>query len=418
MPTFEQARPIFDWLMMHPALLAFLVIVMPFLGYFGRFAYQSSISPKVEKAEKARPRYFTKPELLNPPADRRGYSDRMAYFMSELSHLAYYEFEKSDDVVAQMLEEPVPPEGHPNQMSADEKERREVQTAVKLLAAGGNTEVLRNLLKQVDIELIDTLDEDQVQGFICKALGAQEGGRYSYSFLVVAFRGSEKKVDDWLTNVDGDPIALDNNALVHSGFYSSVSNPTVAQKISRVIDEGYPRLPLYFTGHSLGGAWALLASAIHAPSRVGACYTFGAPRTANYDFFFPLKVPVYRVVNSADIVPRLPPAEPVVLTIYYFFQFLAEMTRWMPFVPRLLTTAANWVYRLKDYRHHGDERYLTDVKEAKWESTKLLHNPAGYDRLRWAMHAIRAYTPFVPLKSHSMFIYRDKLASLAARKQV
>lgn len=59
--------------------------------------------------------------------------------------------------------------------------------------------------------------------------------------------------------MDGDPIALDNNALGHSGFDSSVSNPTVARKISRFVNEGYPRLPLYFTGHSRGGARVLLA---------------------------------------------------------------------------------------------------------------------------------------------------------------
>jgi triacylglycerol lipase len=68
---------------------------------------------------------------------------------------------------------------------------------VKPLAAGGSTEERNNLLKQVDVELIDALDEDQVQGHMCKALGAQYGGRYFYSFLVVAFRRSEKKVNDW-----------------------------------------------------------------------------------------------------------------------------------------------------------------------------------------------------------------------------
>ena len=37
--------------------------------------------------------YFNDKKLLSPPMERPAYSDRMAYVLSEMSDLAYYEFE-------------------------------------------------------------------------------------------------------------------------------------------------------------------------------------------------------------------------------------------------------------------------------------------------------------------------------------
>ena len=69
-----------------------------------------------------------------------------------------------------------------------------------------------------------------------------------------------------------------------------------------------PCLPLYITGHSLGGALAVIASIrITPPDRIAACYTYGCPRVGDAEFTNQLwKIPVYRQVHSSDIVPRVP----------------------------------------------------------------------------------------------------------------
>lgn len=66
------------------------------------------------------------------------------------------------------------------------------------------------------------------------------------------------------------------------------------------------KLPLYITGHSLGGALALVAAKYLCSDSTGAVYTFGGPRVGDDEFFENIKTPVYRLVNQADAVPRLP----------------------------------------------------------------------------------------------------------------
>jgi len=65
-------------------------------------------------------------------------------------------------------------------------------------------------------------------------------------------------------------------------------------------------VPIYITGHSLGGALAQIAAAVLGSDQVGACYTYGSPRVGNSYFDLWVKVPSYRVLNYADIVPQVP----------------------------------------------------------------------------------------------------------------
>lgn len=128
---------------------------------------------------------------------------------------------------------------------------------------------------------------------------------------IVCFRGSNK-LRQWIMNSlirphgwkrfrrEGDPPG----GFVHSGFYVLLKRvwPLVFAEL-----EQCPR-PWIFTGHSLGGALATLASLVTKPDLV--C-SFGAPKLGN-DVLNRLvgETTVWRLVNDVDLVPRLPLPDP------------------------------------------------------------------------------------------------------------
>ena len=91
--------------------------------------------------------------------------------------------------------------------------------------------------------------------------------------------------------------------------------------VERALDEAGDR-PLYLTGHSMGGALAVLTACRLA--KMGrpavATYTFGAPRIGDPAFCAGYDLPTYRVVNRLDLVPEVP---------------LASVQKLLPDKPRL-----------------------------------------------------------------------------------
>lgn len=387
-----------------PWLLPLLLAVVE----LGRRSFLSRIPARLPEKP-----FFSYRELRQLPQQRHGYSDRLAYVMAELANLAYYQFENNDDLSqSAILDELLQMQGKMNPEQALKfLERVQLEAA----RGGANRAILARILQESQFELVgEPLNQGPLQGFICRNTHPQQE-----PFIVVSFRGSEKTVDDWLTNADATPLGLEHGALVHSGFYKSFSvvRAELAQRVSELIAaSGNPLTPVYYTGHSLGGAWALLACVMLNPDHPGACYTFGAPRIANYEFFFHLKNPVYRVVNSADIVPRVPPGILLVKSLYWLSTFLAFVTRPLPLIPGWFEHAASWVDKLKHYRHFGDQRYLTDIRDGNFDKTRLLQNPPMEDQLLWFWKGILAGTWLYPAKSHSMIIYIEKLAMLALHK--
>jgi len=155
----------------------------------------------------------------------------------------------------------------------------------------------------------------------------------------------------------------------------------------------------------------LLATKLVASDVTGACYTFGAPRIGNYELFRFIKTPVYRVVNSSDIVPRVPPGA-VMLLLTHAAKGASWLTGFVPPVSSLFGKLEELLDKLNGYRHYGDMRYLTDVAEGRFDTVRLLPNPPTIDRIMWMWRHI-GISVLVPVKSHGMSIYRKKLASIA-----
>ena len=394
-----------------------LVLAVSFLAGSGVFAFRRRQGKNLQPTEK----YFQSKELLSPPNERPAYSDRMAYVLAEMSELAYYQFEGSSSAVDEAANklEILLKEG-----GLDVKEFLETFSLDLLGTSKLSIKFLEGLLEKSQFKLLyPIINIGDTQGFACKYTGSANN-----PYIVIAFRGTEAKINDWLTDADAKPKELGEGlGKVHKGFYNAFNEKTDAndQTVSQILqqlmsspeaqNEEGQSLPLFFTGHSLGGALALLATQQLAKNINGACYTFGGPRIGNYEFFEKRKTPVYRVVNSSDIVPRVPPGAGLVVA-----RKLIELCSWLtgalPPVSRGFDKLEAWIDRLSGYRHVGDLRYLTDVATGKFETVKLLSNPPAIDRLLWMWQHLASSFMF-PIRSHKMAIYRKKLLFIAnARK--
>lgn len=203
-------------------------------------------------------------EAGDAPMRRAAYSDRMSAVMAKLALLAYVEFENPA--------------------------KREILDAT--LKCGGFT------LKEI-------LAEHDTEAFVAEC----------DHFVVIAFRGTtsprDRKTDmrfsQSMTEVPGHKLKVK----VHQGFYEAFHH--IGPQAYGALMATPADKPIYITGHSLGGALALVASAAFSGenalgNRIAAVYTFGAPRVGGKTFQDVVKAPHHRIVNRYDMVPQVPPS--------------------------------------------------------------------------------------------------------------
>jgi subtilisin family serine protease len=146
----------------------------------------------------------------------------------------------------------------------------------------------------------------------CKPFGVGETQGFvawDEKIVLASFRGTES-VGDWLSNLDL-LSAKRSYGKLHRGFLQSF-------EIARLIVTGFLKdataedKKVWLTGHSLGGALAMIAAAelIDSLSTSGI-YTYGQPKTGDNAVrqFFQLKFAgkFHRFVNDDDVVPQVPP---------------------------------------------------------------------------------------------------------------
>jgi predicted lipase len=197
-------------------------------------------------------------KLSTPPVNRAAYSDRMAWIMAQMAKLAYIPFEESDLGLEQ----------------------------------------LEYALQSGWFNLMQTFNQAGTQAFLAK----------NDEFAVLAFRGTQPT--KW-EDVRTDLRALKQKTVegkVHKGFQEAFD--LVRDEIFDIVDKSIGKdLPLYVTGHSLGAALATVATQeleekFH--DLIAACYTFGSPRVGDGTYEKSIKAPVYRIVNTTDIVTLVP----------------------------------------------------------------------------------------------------------------
>ncbi len=123
-------------------------------------------------------------------------------------------------------------------------------------------------------------------------------------FHIVVFRGTAD-IRNWITNISVTTTKVPGYGKVHQGFWSAVNTLSDAMETELAAVD----TPIYYAGHSLGGALAILMSIKKMPCAV---YTLGSPRVGNGDFAEATRdFSIYRLVNHLDVVPTLPTAGPV-----------------------------------------------------------------------------------------------------------
>lgn len=138
--------------------------------------------------------------------------------------------------------------------------------------------------------------------------------------IVLSFRGTEH-VADWVQDSRIRLVPFRNLGLIHRGFRNAFDSvhPEIKSTLQQWSGAGRT---LWITGHSLGGALALVAAAylrfpadptLTLPRPVAGLYTFGQPRVGTMSFCQACDGNFggfhFRYVNNRDIVPRIPPRE-------------------------------------------------------------------------------------------------------------
>lgn len=343
------------------------------------------------------PDVFDEPSLLSAPVRRAAYSDRTAWVMSAMSELAYYHFEGGQDFeslardliqISRVSDIEAKLRGFLSELDANTDDRKKA---------------LASCLNQAGFELINVYNVADTQAFLAKKrpVEGHDGMR------VLVFRGTEKNFADFKTDLDAELIKPpDGEAAerVHKGFYEAFN--TVRKGILDDLERD-PEIPLYVTGHSLGGALAVVATRFIAKDSLGACYTFGSQRVGNLDMGLVFRTPIYRIVNASDIVPRTPPA--------WILPPLIALLGWIP-LP--LNPVIRFLKRFQGYVNYGDMRYLNYVEPDgdRFPEQRLISNPSLPLRAGWVVSRWISTFGRSGLEDHSISLYRKKLKDYAVER--
>jgi len=384
--------------------------------------------------------------LLEPPINRAAYSDRTAWIMSVMSKLAYVRFEKATAVDAALADalKLITGKENPDEQENTQKihagfKPTDLLTVLKNVAGASERKTKRGELEKglrdLNFTLLETFSVHipliaDTQAFLAKLVVKGQD-----PFLVLSFRGTEpKKPTDLKSDLEaephilgtlggpggsvfipeGDPLTLQQKTWpkvkVHPGFWKAFK--AVEKDLTTTLnDEKYAKMPLYITGHSLGGALATVATYSLASDRIAACYTFGGPRVGNLQFGQRIKPPIYRIINASDIVPRVPPGIGI--------DILTVGLRAIPMVP-YLDTIADFLERFRGYRHYGDMRHLSAANSATggdadnphiaYPSLIVRANPPQISRWYWLGRRWVATWGRAAVADHSIDQYMHKLA--------
>lgn len=204
--------------------------------------------------------FFSEPDPLPFNVKEQGFSQANAWWLSEISRLIYVKHTDETDIKCQ------------------------TETRNSFLHTMGLEECWFHNGKHVQCAIIETLP-----------------GKHEKDFAILVFRGTQGKLSNWFFNFNALLSPWPAGGKVHKGFKLLLMEAW--KEIEKQLDS--IQKTVYYTGHSLGGALAVLASSLKKPEAV---YTFGSPRVGDLDFVNSTQdIDIYRVFRSNDIVAYVPP---------------------------------------------------------------------------------------------------------------
>ncbi|HWM92251.1 MAG TPA: lipase family protein [Thermoanaerobaculia bacterium] len=172
--------------------------------------------------------------------------------------------------------------------------------------------LIRDALAKVGFNLAGFVNGESTQGFVAEGNGV----------VIVAFRGTQVFIPgvhpirslkgvlaDSITDAQASLIEASPAAVgrVHSGFAKAVNE--VKQDLDQILNRiGNDGRTLWLTGHSLGGAMAIL-TATRLGERVQGVYVYGAPRVGDASFGKTVDDRIVCFVHGSDPVVQVPPLE-------------------------------------------------------------------------------------------------------------
>jgi triacylglycerol lipase len=195
---------------------------------------------------------------------------------------------------------------------------------------------------------------------------------------VVACRGTEPhEWNDIRADANAASVLAETAGKVHRGF-------------KREVDDLWPMLeaaltgndqPLWFCGHSLGGAMATICAGrcflSHIKTNPKELYTYGSPRVGDKRYVNFVQLKHYRFVNNNDIVTRVPPAwmgyrhngAEIYLDRKGRIRDLGRVSKRRDRFAGFLQSLRRW--RIDHFDDHSIHRYIAAIaKQASQESDK------------------------------------------------
>lgn len=125
---------------------------------------------------------------------------------------------------------------------------------------------------------------------------------------VIACRGTEaNQWNDIRADVNAAIVLAETAGKVHRGFKTEVDDLWPMLETALIDNDQ----PVWFTGHSLGGAMATICAGrcflSHIKSNPQALFTYGSPRVGDKRYINFVKLDHFRFVNNNDVVTRVPP---------------------------------------------------------------------------------------------------------------
>jgi len=221
---------------------------------------------------------------------------------------------------------------------------------------------------------------------------------------VIAFRGTDfDEVSDWIANL-GRSATDTPHGQIHAGFYDAYQS--MKPQVDSLLEARKPKF-IWITGHSLGGALALVCAydlIDGEQTEINGLITFGQPMVARKslsEYLDGLLTGRYaRFVNDADIVPRVPPSHaPCGSLVWFTASGIKRSNR------KLFGAGPNDV----PARDGAEPVPLTDEQFRQLQA-KLKAESAKSNRLPDGSPVFMAGPPLID--DHSMHLYVEKVRKL------